>query len=353
MSKHTIFFSHTSRDKDIILPLKNRIDEITGKVLKIFMSSDGESIPFGSNWIHQIEKGLEEAAIMFVFVTPNSIKSSWIYFESGYAYSKKVEVIPVGIGIDVGSLKPPLNLLQGFNISSPESIDNFITIINRKFDFLFKENQFNDEDFNKLVPNEENSYNHFIWEEIISNIEYSQLRKYVTIDKKFNIEMVFNDFIEFLANSRIPFSIEKERGIIIVSGIKVRYIRLNKDKMDNNDHIRLTISPYNLCESFSLFVKFIEINNERDIASIRLKISNSYILINKEEEISSLLFGTPELICHPERVDAFIYKSNLNFWAANDESNILVISFKNQNISYDDVYGLVSRLIVNRVIYKR
>jgi len=36
---------------------------------------------------------------MFIFVTQNSIKSDWIYFEAGYAYSKGIEVIPVGIGV--------------------------------------------------------------------------------------------------------------------------------------------------------------------------------------------------------------------------------------------------------------
>lgn len=52
---------------------------------------------------------------MFVFVSPESLSSSWIYFESGFAYAKGVKVIPIGIkGVDIGKLKPPLNLLQGF-----------------------------------------------------------------------------------------------------------------------------------------------------------------------------------------------------------------------------------------------
>ena len=58
MSKSAIFFSHSSKDKNIILSFKNKLDKITGGVLEIFMSSDGQSIPFGSNWIHKIEDGL-------------------------------------------------------------------------------------------------------------------------------------------------------------------------------------------------------------------------------------------------------------------------------------------------------
>lgn len=47
MYKPTIFFSHSSLDSSAILPIKNRITAITANVLDIFMSSDGQSIPFG------------------------------------------------------------------------------------------------------------------------------------------------------------------------------------------------------------------------------------------------------------------------------------------------------------------
>lgn len=129
MDKPTIFFSHSSKDKELILPIKNKILDITGRTMDIFMSSDGQSIPLGRNWVSKIEEGLEKAQIMFIFVTPNSMKSDWIYFEAGYAYSKNIEVIPVGIGVHIGELKAPLNLLQGFDILSSESMNNFISVI--------------------------------------------------------------------------------------------------------------------------------------------------------------------------------------------------------------------------------
>ncbi len=79
MEKPTIFFSHSSKDKDLILPIKKKIENITANVIDIFMSSDGQSIPFGHNWVHKIEEGLNRTQIMFVFVTPTSINSSWIF----------------------------------------------------------------------------------------------------------------------------------------------------------------------------------------------------------------------------------------------------------------------------------
>ena len=99
MSKPTIFFSHSSKDKEIVLSVKDKLDKATSGVMDIFMSSDGQSIPFGTNWIHKVEEGLKSATIMFVFVTENSISSGWIYFEAGYAYSKGIQIIPEGIGV--------------------------------------------------------------------------------------------------------------------------------------------------------------------------------------------------------------------------------------------------------------
>ena len=48
MSKPTLFFSHSSKDKEIVLSIKNKLDIATGGVMEIFMSSDGQSIPFGT-----------------------------------------------------------------------------------------------------------------------------------------------------------------------------------------------------------------------------------------------------------------------------------------------------------------
>ena len=149
MKKETIFFSHSSRDKEAMNYLKTIIDEKTSGILNIFLSSDGESIPFGTNWIHSIEQGLNEAIIMYVFITPNSIKSDWIYFESGFAYSKGVKVIPVGFGIDICELKPPLNLLQGFNLTSHEGLNNIIKTINDECETKFPES-FQESEYSKL-----------------------------------------------------------------------------------------------------------------------------------------------------------------------------------------------------------
>jgi hypothetical protein len=102
------------------------------------MSSDGASIPFGKNWVKEIELALTTCKLMFVWLTPNSAKSNWIYFESGYAYSRDIKVVPIGFdGIKLEELPAPLNLLQGFNINSSHSLNNIIAVINKEFCLSF------------------------------------------------------------------------------------------------------------------------------------------------------------------------------------------------------------------------
>ena len=134
MDKPIVFFSHSSKDKEYLLTLKNKLLSKASNAIEIFQSSDGQSIPFGNSWVYKIEEKLKKSKIMFVFISTNSIHSNWIYFESGYSYANSLKVIPIGInGIDIGDLGPPINLLQGFNITTYEGLNNLISIINGVF----------------------------------------------------------------------------------------------------------------------------------------------------------------------------------------------------------------------------
>ncbi len=141
MAKPTIFFSHSSHDQPQLARLKELFIEKTGGSIDVFLSSDGQSIPLGRNWVHQIEEALEHAPLMVVFVSPNSLRSSWLFFESGFAYSKKIRVVPVGfLGVDLATLPPPLSLLQGFNIISAAGLNNLIAVANEVFQHSHPEN---------------------------------------------------------------------------------------------------------------------------------------------------------------------------------------------------------------------
>ena len=148
--KPTIFFSHSSRDAQLIGRLKAHFLRATGGSVDVFLSTDGQSIPLGRNWVHKIEEALEHAGFMVVFVTPNSLRSNWIFFESGFVYGKKIRVVPVGfLGVDLAALSPPLSLLQGFNITSEEGLNNILALTNEVFQHSHRP-AFSSEDYREI-----------------------------------------------------------------------------------------------------------------------------------------------------------------------------------------------------------
>ena len=150
MTKPIVFISHSSKDERMVRRLKELLAKKVGNTLDIFVSCDGQSIPLGRNWVHEIEQALKDSRIMFVLLSPNSIRSNWIYFEAGFAYSKDIKVVPIGmLGIDLSQVTPPMSLLQGFNINSAESLNNIISVLNREFDYSL-EASFNREEYGDI-----------------------------------------------------------------------------------------------------------------------------------------------------------------------------------------------------------
>lgn len=133
--KPIVFFSHSTRDRDQLVRLRELVLKKYSKSIEVFLSSDGESIPFGANWTQSVSEALQDARLMFVFLSPASLKSDWVLFETGHACGKGIKVVPVGInGIDIGTLRPPLSHLQGFNIRDCGSLANMLTTIDTVLD---------------------------------------------------------------------------------------------------------------------------------------------------------------------------------------------------------------------------
>lgn len=333
MTKPTIFFSHSSKDKDVILSIKNKLDKSTGGVMDIFMSSDGQSIPFGTNWIHKIEDGLQAAKIMFVFVTENSISSGWIYFEAGYAYSKGIQVIPVGIGVDIGALKAPLNLLQGFNILSEDSLNNFITIINRTFDYRF-ESAFEHGDYLEVISNIfSESFSTIKFEEVVGKAECEIYGEQTVNGEsvKYDIEKLFNDIVSYLETNNIPFSRNdkyySERTVCVVAnGVKMIYRKetpttgVNRSSYDNCAKISFSVSPYNFLKAFTLLKNLLQLFGDKETAYIRLHLKERFSYITMDEDGSSILSSYPEFevdksyiggdVCNELGVKFYIFDHN-------------------------------------------
>lgn len=375
MEKPTIFFSHSSNDSLAILPIKNKMISITANVIDIFMSSDGQSIPFGHNWLHKIEEGLNNAQIMFVFVTPSSINSAWIYFEAGFAYSKGIEVIPVGIGVNIAQLKPPLNLLQGFDITSADSLNNFVTVINKKFGLNFKED-FTETDYRQVfnfVTGE--SYSIKINEVFI----YAQSEIYSKCSDgkggtiKFDIDKYFYSIKENLDKIGIQYAYSENQfpslntinKSLLVDGISIGILGLEKyNEKHISDDYKLTIklSTQNFLKSFNLLRDLILENDiHKEWFSMSFYLDDKYDCLKDKTAISSVISNNQNIFSYIRNIEGtYNYKDNFHFWIRNKNwsSNKtpvypIGISFKIQEVSANDIIAFFEQLFECGLISKQ
>ena len=377
MSKPTLFFSHSSKDKDMVLAIKNKVMKYTSGTLEIFQSSDGESIPFGTNWIHKVEEGLKEAKVMFVFITEQSISSGWIYFEAGYAYSKDVHVIPVGIGVSVGALKAPLNLLQGFNITSADSLNNFLTIINREFNYSFSA-QFTDDDFSEIISFSPGSKTtHMQFDEIVKSINYQLLAEYSDGHGgkvQYDIATYFAKIVNYLNENSIPYSLtdpyrQQYRKCIIVQGLRIIFEASSDPKQSINGRtervgqIIVNISPVNFERSFDLYQKLSALLDEKERFYLNIRLNESYAFVTSDVNMAALLSAVPEW-CSFSKNEVGVFECNgsdIHFcvWDHNMYDNrketdyVLNINYDTKSVNAKDIVSVVAKLHDLHLIYKK
>lgn len=378
MNKPTIFFSHSSKDKDLILSIKDRLIKYTGGVLEIFMSSDGQSIPFGTNWIHRIEEGLNNAKVMFVFVTENSISSGWIYFEAGFAYSKGIHVIPVGIGEDIGALKAPLNLLQGFNVSSVDSFNNFISIINREFDYNFAES-FTANDYTDIISRSTLNTGIFVvFDEPIHSIEFKifgECHNGVTGVRHVDLDRFFEKIVDYLNQNLIPHSCqypyhESNMKCLAFKGIKIVYkktitIERAGKTATRWGYMEISISPYNFEESFELYRNLNMLLDEDEIFYLYIRLNDLFSYVVSEVDCAALIANVPGRFSFAkDQVGLYeCNRLNLKFSIFDNRrcdptkdqgpDYVLSIQYDPQKNHASDIMELVSQLYELKLIYKK
>jgi len=72
-TKATVFLSHAASDKVLVRKFAERLKK---SGIKIWL--DESSFKLGSNWVHEIERGLDTADYIIFFISSRSIKSSWV-----------------------------------------------------------------------------------------------------------------------------------------------------------------------------------------------------------------------------------------------------------------------------------
>ena len=357
MNKPTIFFSHSSKDKENLIILKQLLLAKTGNTINVFLSSDGQSIPLGRNWVHKVQESLEDAKIMFSFVSHNALTSHWTFFESGYAYSKKIRVIPVGIlGLDLGSLPPPLSLLQGFNITSSDSLNNLIAVINDEFSCTFSEN-FTKTDYETVFPIQHSINSGFgMFSELIEtlkiNIEDDALldNRETMMDK---IEASFRD---------ATCTYQRNEHWLRTFGVSIRSVVPG----GGTPGIEISLAPELIDVTFPQIDKFLpsiigstpkeitftisfyrNVKGETDKNKITAKLYGKQIVFNEDDRLTYQ--GLSFALNKGYRIDKYHLNLKSSIRALSEinivdlvsllfEGNVLWATISNQFVDYDNIY---------------
>jgi hypothetical protein len=118
-----VFLSHVSDERTVAAALKARLVEDFLGLLDVFVSSDGESIAAGEQWLASVEQALSECDLLITLCSPHSIRRPWINFEAGAAWMRKIPVMPAcHAGLAPSDLPMPLSLRQGVSLAEAEGL---------------------------------------------------------------------------------------------------------------------------------------------------------------------------------------------------------------------------------------
>lgn len=123
MAVRLIFLSHIHEEKELALLIKQALETEFSGFMEVFVSSDGASIPAGTNFLTKIEDGLVSCVGAIYLISPISVKRNWVNFELGAVWirnimsvrlnDEEIPAIPVcHSGISPGALPSPLNNLN-------------------------------------------------------------------------------------------------------------------------------------------------------------------------------------------------------------------------------------------------
>jgi hypothetical protein len=114
VDKPTVFISHIVDESALARALQAHLQRDFLGLLDVFVSSDGESISAGANWLATISEALKRTRLEVVVCSRASVSRPWINFEAGAAWIRDVPIVPVcHSGLKPSELPMPLRVLNG------------------------------------------------------------------------------------------------------------------------------------------------------------------------------------------------------------------------------------------------
>jgi len=109
-----VFISHTHEEKDVAEAVLQFLREFD---LKAFLSSDHWQIRAGERWFDRITAELNEAKVVILLLSEQSVTRPWINFEAGWAWATNKKTIPACFGeLTKGKMPRPYSDLQGLDL---------------------------------------------------------------------------------------------------------------------------------------------------------------------------------------------------------------------------------------------
>ncbi len=134
MASKMIFLSHIHEERALAVLVKQALEDEFSGFVDVFVSSDGTSIPAGSNFLKRIEDGLADCVGAIYLISPASVKRNWINFELGAVWIRNAMSIRSGAaeipalpvchsGATPGGLPAPLNNLNGITANQAAQLE--------------------------------------------------------------------------------------------------------------------------------------------------------------------------------------------------------------------------------------
>jgi hypothetical protein len=117
------FISHITEEARVAALLKKSLNRDFVRLLDVFVSSDGEGIDAGDDWLRSVDAAIRGSALMLILCSPASIRRPWINFEAGAAWMRKIPIIPLcHAGLTRTGLPVPLSYRQGLLLTDPDGL---------------------------------------------------------------------------------------------------------------------------------------------------------------------------------------------------------------------------------------
>jgi hypothetical protein len=143
-----LFLSHSSQDKILADQFGKFLRSVSLGQIAIWFSSDaGHSggIQPGDLWFDKIREKMHSSTAIITLLTPNSVSSKWIFFESGAVMTlsdRKLIVITHNIA-SMADIPPPLTFWQAHRIDRTDDLREFCEKLFDLYEVQFESLLFN------------------------------------------------------------------------------------------------------------------------------------------------------------------------------------------------------------------